>query len=106
MDTGAGPTFINDNVLPAEILKNMKRETLPVRKDANKLGAAMRGTIRMKGPLVSFTPMVKFPVCEKLGVAAILGGKFWERFVEAIYAQRKCVVLGDACTIPIIHKVF
>lgn len=55
LDKGAGPKIRNENVLPADKLRNRKRKNLPAIKDANKRLIAKRGTIRLNFQLGSFT---------------------------------------------------
>lgn len=82
----------------------MKKESIPVIRDDEKLRISMRGTIKQKAQLSLFKPEVKFIGCGKLAVPMILDGEFGDSFVEAIYPPVQCVLLEHCSTIPIIRK--
>lgn len=104
LDTGAGANFMHENVLRPELLKQVKTEDIPLIRETNKHRLMMGRTIRIRVPLGSLAPEVKFMVCENLAVSVVWRGEFCERFVEAIYPPRKYVVLDDSSTIPIIRE--
>lgn len=72
--TGAGLNLIHENVLTPKLVKQVKRESILVLRDANKHRVMMKGTQRLRVQLDSFAPKGKFIVCEKLAVSVILGG--------------------------------
>lgn len=95
---------MHENIFTPKLLDQVKKESMPIIRDANNRILMTRATLRPKVQLFSFAPEITFLVCEKLAVSIILGRVFCERSVEAIYLQSKYVVLDEASTIRIMRK--
>lgn len=104
LGTGAGTNVIHEKVLTPKMLKHVKRQSMPIMRYANKRRLMMTGSLRLRVQLAPFALEVKLIVCVKFAVSLILGGDFSDRFVEAIYLQRKHVVFYDTSTIRISRK--
>lgn len=48
LDTGAGKQFIREELLPSDTVRSVRKENVPIMRDANKNILSLRGTARLE----------------------------------------------------------
>ena len=94
LDTGAGPNFVRESLLPV----NWRRYAAdasgyPSIRDANNRRLKVSGVIPMYVEIGGFQLCTSFLVCKELAVHVILGCDFIQKYVAAILPQERQVVL-------------
>ena len=94
LDTGAGPNFVRESLLPVNWRKHSADASgYPSIRDANNRRLKLSGVIPMYVDIGGFQLRTNFLVCSELAVKVILGCDFIQKYVQAILPQKHQVVL-------------
>ena len=94
LDTGAGPNFVRESLLPPDWRKySTDASIIPSIRDANNRRLKVSGVVRMYVDIGGYKLHTSFLVCRELAVQALLGCDFIQKYVEAILPQKHQVVL-------------
>ena len=94
LDTGAGPNFVRESLLPPDWRKySTDASAYPSIRDANNRRLKISGVVRMHVDIGGYELHTSFLVCRELAVQALLGCDFIQKYVEAILPQKRQVVL-------------
>ena len=105
LDTGAGPNFVSEKVLPAEW-----RDFEIPRTDVTPVRSATGNPLRIKGAvplyvqLGSYKVRIRFVVASNLSVPCIIGCNFIDRHVQAILPKEQKLTLRDESSTTIIRS--
>lgn len=91
LDIEAGANFIRRTELSSEEARYIKHGLLPDICGAENRPLPMVGTVRLRAKLGTFVIHVELIVCQSLAAPVILGGDFFDRFIEAIRVCSKLV---------------
>ncbi|CAN8071373.1 unnamed protein product, partial [Agarophyton chilense] len=104
LDTGAGPNFIVESLLPPPLRSIIRSETVPDVLDANNNPLKTAGVIDLVIRLGRMVVKLTFIVCRSLAAPVILGCHYCDRFFDAIRPRLKQVELEDGSTVPIVRQ--
>lgn len=104
-DTGAGSSFIHQDMLPTQSWRNIRPLEVKARiqNDGNRT-INTTGTIDLTVELGNQIEIGTFKVFERLAVGPILRCNFCDKHVEAIRPQKSVVELDHGITVPIVRK--
>lgn len=103
LDTGAGPNFDGIIYFPRTDML-IRTVPSPIISDTNGRPITLLGTATL---FVLFgTYVVKFDllVCKQLATDYVLGGDFWDRFMNSIRSRKRVLELDDGTKILIVRK--
>ncbi|CAN8069508.1 unnamed protein product, partial [Agarophyton chilense] len=104
LDTGAGPNFIVESLLPLPLRSQIRLGVAPDFADANNNPLSTVGTVTLVVRLGSFVVKLDFIVCRKLATPIILGCDFCDKFIDAIRPRLKRVEMEDGSSVPIVRR--
>ena len=94
LDTGAGPNFVRESLLPPDWRKySTDASDIPSIRDANNRRLKVSGVVRMYVDIGGYKLHTSFLVCRELAVQALLGCDFIQKYVEVILQQKRLNLL-------------
>jgi hypothetical protein len=104
LDTGAGPNFVREDVLPEELLRyRVAGDTTYQVIGANGRSLPQRVVVTLWVQLGRFRAQARFIVVKQLAAGCILGCQFIDRHVKSIYPKEKRVLLNDGTLVAILR---
>ncbi|CAN8069907.1 unnamed protein product [Agarophyton chilense] len=104
LDTGAGPNFVVEEVLPPALQSRIRRDHVPEVADANNKPLDTVGFIELVVRVGARVVKLDFVVCRKLAAPVILGCDVCDRFVEAIFSRQRRVEMEYGWYTPIVRR--
>lgn len=104
LDTGAGPNFLVESLIPPHLRSRIRATPLVDIADANNRPLSTVGVIDLLVRLGHYVVKLDFLVCKQLAAPVILGCDFCDRFVESIRPRARTVEMEDGTSVPIVRR--
>ncbi|PXF46692.1 hypothetical protein BWQ96_03518 [Gracilariopsis chorda] len=104
LDFKFGVNLIDLSALPTDHLLPLMFGPFPEMKDSFNINIRDLGSLTLKIQIVTQISDVCFTVFNKLHFKVVLGNGCCNRFIKAILARKKSVILADGCSVPIVRR--